>query len=102
MALSADHVESSGEYRKDIVIFFNSCYLTEFMCVARSVKLTIWSLSSKSIFYIRNPKNLKRSVEYNRQVKSLLLSLVLSVNEQNVSLIYGFVFKVTYFRLYLF
>lgn len=31
-----------------------------------SVKLTIWSLSSKSIFFIRNPKNLKRSVEYNR------------------------------------
>lgn len=35
-----------------------------------SVKLTIWSLTSKSIFYIRNPKTLRRSVEYSRD-KSL-------------------------------
>jgi hypothetical protein len=31
MALLADHVESTGEYRKDIAIFLNSCYLAEFM-----------------------------------------------------------------------
>jgi hypothetical protein len=31
MALLADHMDSSGEYRKDITVFLNSCYLTESM-----------------------------------------------------------------------
>ncbi len=71
MALLTDHVDRRGEYRKDITILvrIHVISLSSYVWLARSVKLTIWSLSSKSIFYIRNPKNLKRSVEYNRQVE---------------------------------
>jgi len=62
------------------------------------VKLTIWSLSSKSIFYIRNPKNLKKSVEYNRQVLIFFCPWFLSVDEYYASIIYAFVTLCLFFH----